>query len=231
MMIRMVLLALLIAISPVCRADEGEQLFQALRKKILSVTDYSADIKMKIDVTFLKVPLLKGTMYFKSPDKMRLERNGGISLLPRKNINLTLGNLVPTGNVTVIDMGKVQLNGKNLHLLKVVPEDDAANIVLSKIWVDEEQMVAVRAETTTRNDGTVVMDLSFGKYINWGLPDKVVIHMDLKDYKLPKGVTMDYNIVEAPEAERKGKSNKGTIQINYQSYQINKGIPDEKFKS
>ena len=28
---------------------------------------------------------------------MRLERNGGISILPKKNLNLTLSNLIPVG--------------------------------------------------------------------------------------------------------------------------------------
>jgi hypothetical protein len=213
-------------------AEDGEKLFYALRTKVLTVKDYTAQVKMKIDVSFLKVPLLRGTLLFKSPDKMRLERHGGISLLPKKNINLTLSNLIPTGNVTVIDMGNVVRDGVPLHLIKVVPEAEGGSIVLSKIWIDESRLVAVRAETTTLNDGTVVMDLTFGKYTTYGLPDRVTIFMDLKDFKLPKGVTMDYNAPTAPpeKPEAKTKGQKGTIQINYLSYDINKGIADEKFK-
>ena len=231
---RKLLLLLLISLSHVTvhAADNAETLFYTLRTKILQVQDYTAAVKMKIDVSYMKIPLLKGTLFFKAPDKMRLERNGGISLLPKKNINLTISNLIPTGKVTVIDAGEEVKDGKKLHILKVVPEDDISNIVITKIWVDEERLVAVRAETTTRNDGTVIMDLSFGKYTTYGLPDKVTIFMDLKDYKLPKGVTMDYNNMETPETEaKKVKSQKGTIQITYLKYDINKGIPDEKFKS
>lgn len=231
---RKLLLLLLISLSHVTvhAADNAETLFYTLRNKILQVQDYTAAVKMKIDVSYMKIPLLKGTLFFKAPDKMRLERNGGISLLPKKNINLTISNLIPTGKVTVIDAGEEVKEGKKLHILKVVPEDDISNIVITKIWVDEQRLVAVRAETTTRNDGTVIMDLSFGKYTTYGLPDKVTIFMDLKDYKLPKGVTMDYNNMETPETEaKKVKSQKGTIQITYLKYDINKGIPDEKFKS
>ncbi len=216
------------------KADDGTKLFYALRTKVLSVKDYTAAVKMKINVSYMRIPQLSGTLFFKSPDKMRLERHGGISLLPRKNINLTISNLIPAGEVTVIDIGNVVRDGKTLRLLKIVPEDDLSTIVLTKIWIDEASLLAVRAETTTRNDGTVIMDLTFGKYASYALPDKMTIQLDLKDYKLPKGVTMDYNneTTEAAKelAEKKPKSRKGSIQINYLSYDINKGIPDDKFK-
>lgn len=211
-------------------ALEAEQLFYALRTKVLTVKDYQADIKMKIDVSYMKIPLLKGKLFFRSPDKMRLEREGGLSLLPRKNINLTLSNLIPTGKVMVLDAGSADIAGKQFRVLKVVPEDDMGGIILSKIWVDEANMLVVRTETTTRNDGTVIMDLTFGKYSAWALPDKVTIHLDLKDYKLPQGVTMDYNNTPKPkDKEKTGGKQKGTISIQYLKYEINKGISDAVF--
>ncbi len=223
---------LLLICSVVARADDGTKLFYALRSKILTVKDYTADVKVKIDVSFMRVPQLRGTLYFKAPDKMRLERNGGLSMLPKKNINLTISNLIPSGNVTVIDMGQVTVKGKKLRLLKAIPEDETSNIILTKIWVDETSLVATRAETTTRNDGTVIMDLDFGRYIPYGLPDKVVIYMNVKDYKLPKGVTMDYNdeteATKAPKNATQGPQ-KGTIEINYLKYDINTGLSDAKF--
>ena len=54
--------------------------------------------------------------------------------------------------------------------------------------------------------------------------------MDLKDYKLPKGVTMDYNDGPAqPVAAKKVKGQKGTIEINYLKYDINTGLSDAVF--
>ncbi len=212
-------------------AGDANELFYALRTKVLSVKDYTADVKMKIDVTYMRIPELKGTLYFKSPDKLRLERHGGLSVFPKKNINLTLVNLIPAGQVMVLDMGYATRAGKKERILKVVPEDDQSNIVLSKIWVDEENMLALRTETTTRNDGTVIMDLEFGNYIPYALPDKVTILMDVKDYKLPKGMAMDY--ISENEVESKAKASKGTkgsIQITYLKYAVNTGLSDNIFK-
>jgi len=228
-----IILLLMLHLCATAKAPDATSLFETLRAKVLLVKDYTAEVKMKINVNYMKIPPLAGTLYYKSPDKMRLERHGGLSILPKKNINLTLRNLIPAGNVMVIDVGNTTIGNRQVRILKVVPEDDDNGIVLTKIWIDEADMVAVRTETTTRNDGTIIMDLEYAKYIPYSLPDKVTIHLDLKGYKLPKGVTMDYD--DLPEAKaikdaNAAKNQKGTIQISYLNYVINKGINDKVFE-
>lgn len=215
--------------SAAVQAADADKLFADLRKKVFTVNDYTAQVKIKINVTYMRIPLLAGTLYYKSPDKMRLERHGGLSILPKKNVNLTLSNLIPAGDVTVIDAGVTTIDGKTLRVIKVVPEAENGEIILTKIWVDETALLAVKTQTTTRNDGTILMDLVYDKYASFGLPEKVTIHMDVKDYKLPKGVTMDYNDMAPPATATGPKNQKGTIEIRYLSYEINKGIKDEVF--
>ena len=210
-------------------ATEASVLFESLRRKVFSVHDYSAEVKMSINVSYMRVPQLSGMLYYKAPDKMRLERHGGLSILPKKNINLTLSNLIPVGNVTVIEVEDAMIGDKKVRVLKVIPEDEKSDIILTKIWVDEKDLVALRTETTTRNDGTVAMDIEYGAYTSYCLPDKVTIYMDLKGYKLPKGVTMDYNDQPASPKSADKKNQKGTIRITYVKYTINTGLSDKFF--
>ncbi len=208
---------------------DANQLYEALRKKIFQVKDYQALVEMKIEVNYMRIPQLTGKLYFKSPDKMRLERTGGLSILPKKNINLTLSNLIPSGQVVVMDAGYAMLNGKKVRVMKIVPELDAGDIVLTKMWIDEESLLAMRTETTTRNDGTVIMEMQYAAYAQYALPDRVTIFMDLKDYKLPKGVTLDYNQSADLKPKKKTENQKGNIQIKYLKYEINKGLSDAVF--
>lgn len=210
----------------------AQDLFVKMRGKLQAVNDYTAAIKMKVDISFLRMPVIRGTLYFKTPDKIRLERNGGISILPKKNISLTLNNLVPSGNATVIDAGTDVIAGKPVRIIKVIPDNDETGIVLTKIWVDENRLLALRTETTTRDNGTVKMDLRFGKYVSWALPDEVTFVVDVKEFKVPKGMTMDYDGGEEPivQQAKSHKQRKGTIQITYLNYKINTGLSDEIFK-
>lgn len=225
--------ALLLSFAGKAQEADAEQLFYRLRDKVVSVKDYTAKVKMKIDISFMRVPPLNGTLYFKSPDKMRLERNGGISIMPKKSVNLTLNNLIPSGGATVIDAGTDEVDGRKVRVLKVVPNSDQTDIVLTKMWVDEERLLALKTETTTRDNGTVKMELEYGRYTDLALPDKVTFLLDVKEYKMPKGVTMDYDdgssATNVQKEQSKGKPRKGKIQIAYLDYKINTGLSDAIF--
>jgi len=208
--------------------DAASQLYYKVREKVNQVHDYIADVKLKMDVAFMKVPILRGTLYFKSPNRLRLERHGGISIMPQKNLNLTLTNLIAAGNVTIIDGGYETIYKTRTHVLRIVPE--GGDIVLTKAWIDEEHLLVLRTESTTRDNGTVIMELAYGKYAAQALPDKVAFTLDVKDYKLPEGVAMDYDDgTSATEQAQKMKLKKGKIYINYLSYQINTGLADALF--
>ena len=210
----------------------AEQLFYKLRARVTSIKDYTARVKMNVNVSFMKVPQLQGTLYFKSPDKLKLERAGGLSVLPKGGVTLSMNSLLPEGGVSVIDAGTDVIDGKPVRVIKAVPDGEGADIVLTKMWVDEAALLVRRAETTTRDNGTVKMDLTFGKYINLALPDRAVLTVDVKEYKMPKGVTMDYGTSQAiteDNKQAKGKRRKGTIRVEYLDYKVNTGLSDAIF--
>lgn len=73
--------------------------------------------------------------------------------------------------------------------------------------------------------------MSYGKFTAYGLPDKIVFSFNTKDYKLPKGVTFDFDDgSEAPKPSDKAKGKKGRAEISISSYIINKGIADSIFQ-
>jgi outer membrane lipoprotein-sorting protein len=232
--VRIVTVFVLLCLSVTSQAQQlsAEELFYKLRTKLEGVKDYVADVRVKIDVSYMRVPPLTGKLYFKAPGKMKLERNGGISIMPKKTMNMAISNIVPNGKVTIIDAGMETIGDKQLRAIKVVPSDDGSEIVLTKVWVDEALLLPLRTETTTRDNGTIKMELEYGKYIAQSLADKITFYMDVKDYKLPKGVTMDYDgttqTTKAHTAE--GKRKKGRIQIYYLNYKVNQGLSDEIFK-
>lgn len=204
-------------------------LFYSLRDRMTAVKDYVADVRMKIDVAFMRVPLLAGKLYYKAPGKLKLERNGGISVMPQKSVSLSVNQMMPAGDVTVIDAGRETIDGIPARIIKVIPQDEG-DIILAKVWVDESRMLALRTETSTRESGTVRMDLTYDKYARLALPDRIVFIMDTKEYKLPKGVTMDYDEGAAPaKAPAGGLPKKGRIELRYLSYQVNTGLSDAIF--
>ncbi|HWJ28810.1 MAG TPA: hypothetical protein VNS32_19855, partial [Flavisolibacter sp.] len=89
-------------------------------------------------------------------------------------------------------------------------------------------LVIRKANVTTKENGTYEIEMSYGKFINWGLPDKVTFTFNTKDYKLPKGVTFDYEKGDQKKTPA-AKDQKGKVVITYNTYTINKGIDDKIF--
>jgi hypothetical protein len=70
--------------------------------------------------------------------------------------------------------------------------------------------------------------MTYSKYLDYGLPDTIVFSFNTKDYKLPKGITLDYDDGSEKNGD-KLKNKKGTVEIDYKNYIINKGIDSKIF--
>jgi len=223
------LLAFLI---PVClSAQDVDALMKKLRVKMDAVNDYRATGRLKTDVSFLRVPVSKIQVLYRRPDKFRIKRDGGISLLPKGGISVNLNALLATGNETAIDAGSAVLKGAAMHMIKVLPADEKSDVILSTLYIDEQKLLIRKAVTTTRENGTYEMEMDYGKYAGYGLPDRVVVTFNTKDYKLPKGITFEYDPGQKPaDPKAKPADRKGRVEISYDTYAINPGLKDADFK-
>ncbi len=225
-------LAFLLAnlISVVAQAQSAEELVLRIKEKLEKVNDYEAVGKMKMNVVFIKAPVAHVKVYFKRPDKLKIINESGISLVPKGSININMGSIIGNiGGSDIIDAGKDDKTG--LRIVKLLPKDENADIVLSILHIDEKQSLVRKAKTTTRENGTYELEMSYGSYAGYGLADKVIFSFNTKDYKLPKGVSFDYDDGSGKQPDaNKVKDNKGIIEISYSSYTINKGVADNVFK-
>lgn len=213
------------------KAQTAEELMTQVREKINKVNDYEAKGKMKTNVAFIKAPIASVKVYFKKPNKLRIKNESGISLVPKGSVNINLNNIVTQNNESfdIIDAGKEDKT--NLRIIKLLPKDDNADVVLSTLYIDEKQALIKKSKTTTKDNGTYELEMSYGKYAEYGLADKVIFTFNTKDYKLPKGVTFDYDDGTAKKEDKdKLKNKKGKVEIDYSTYIINKGVPDTVFQ-
>ncbi len=210
----------------ITNAQTAEEILQKVRAKLQKVDDYEADGKMKTNVAFIKAPIATVRVYYKKPNMLRIINENGISFIPKGSVNINLNNtFINIGQFGIIDAGK---DNTGLHVIKLLPKDDTADIVLSTLYIDEKSMLVKKSKTTTKENGTYELEMSYGKYSEYGLPDKIVFSFNTKDYKLPKGITLDYD--DGTEKDReKLKNKKGTVEISYTNYRINKGIDNSVF--
>jgi len=210
--------------------EDVNMLVQKVREKINLVNNYEANGKMKTNVSFLKVPVATVKLYFRKPDRLKIKNEKGISFIPKGAVNMNMSNVLSSGKYSVLDAGTDKVGGTTVKVVKLLPEDDNADVVLSTLYIDALNQVILKSKTTTRDNGTYELEMSYGKYIAYGLPDKIIFSFNTKDYKMPKGITFDFDDgTKKKTAEEKLKNQKGKMEISIKGYIINKGIADSVF--
>lgn len=211
-------------------AQEEEALLKKVRTKLEKVADYQAEGRMKLDVSFINAPASKVTVFYKRPNRFKVKKAGGISILPKGGVSVNAGTLLSGDSYQTVPGGTSVIDGKPATIVKLIPTDEASDVVLSVLHIDEKDAVIRKAVVTTKESGTYEILFHYGTYTAWGLPDKVVFSFNTKDYKMPKGVVFEYEKGGEKKVEDKAKSKKGKVEIAYTSYSINKGVDEKNFR-
>ena len=183
----------LIFLSMSSQAQDATVLLKKVKAIMDKVNDYEATGSMKTNVTFLKVPEAVVKIYFKKPNKLKIKNEKGISFVPKGAVSINLSSILNGNDYTIIDAGVDKIAGVDVRVIKLLPLDDNADVVLSTLYIDAANSIIKKAKTTTRLNGSYQLEMAYGKYVGYGLPDKIIFTFNTKDYKLPKGVTFDFD--------------------------------------
>jgi hypothetical protein len=205
-------------------------LLAKVKAKIDQVNDYMGEAQMDIVVTFMKVPPSAVKVYFRKPNDLRILKQGGISILPKGGLNLNLSGVLNQHDYAAIDAGTETMGNEVLRVVKLVPTQNSGDVVLLTLSIDEKNLLIRKAVTTTRNNGTFELDMDYGKYIAYALPDKAVFVFNTSGFSLPKGLALDYDPENQPSGAKPPDEAKGKVILTYSGYKINKGVPASVFQ-
>src|SRR5687768_1224817 len=205
------IVVLFVLLSALAHSQEEETILKAVKGRLDKVKDYEARGTMNVDVSFINAPRSGVTIFYKKPDRFKINKSGGISLLPKGGLSINMGSLLGAGDFTTVPAGNVVVKGIVTRVLKLLPLDENSDVVLTTLFIDVQRSLILKAAVTTKENGSYELDMDYGKYASWGLPDKVNFTFNTKDYKLPKGITFEYEKGDKKTAPLKAK--KGRIEI------------------
>lgn len=208
---------------------QTDPLIEKVSQKLALVNDYVAEGTMKTNVSFIKASLGKVKVYFKKPNLLKIKKEGGISLLPKGGVSLTINSLLNTKQYIAIPLGVQQFKGKSLNVVKLVPSDEKLDWVISTLWIDPSTALVYKTFTTTKDNGSYEITMEYGSYADLGLPSKIIFSFNTKDYKLPNGITLEFGDEDAAAKQNAMKNKKGTVEITYSNYTVNKGVSNSMF--
>lgn len=220
-----ILLFLLLTVTSVYAQDVNpDVMIQKVKNNFLKVKDYIVDAHIKVNVDFLKVPETDAKIYFKQPDKVKMT-SPQFALVPKEGLNfspLSFFNI----KYSAVLIKKESLWGFNTAVIKVVPLEESQDVILTTLWIDSDYFIIRKAEVTTKSKGTYGLQLNYdvGK-TKYFVPVSMTFLFDIKADNFPN----KFGNSKEEKAQKKNKF-KGTAEIKYSNYIINKGISDNIFK-
>lgn len=193
--------------------------------KTQKAIDYSVEAHIKVDMPFIRMLPIDAKIYFKQKDKFKVESKS-IAIVPRQGFDQANQILKDTNSFTAIYQGTELIEKIKTSVINIIPLSDTTDLILAKLWINTDQNLILKSQLTTKSNGTILTEYFYGTHTAFGLPDKMIFSVDIKKFRMPKGVITNSKKEVDPSKENK----KGRIFINLANYQVNKGISDDFFK-
>ena len=212
----------------VAGAQDAQRTLSNVYRNFQKVKDYSADANIRTEIPFLKMLPINAKVYFKQKDKFKVVSKS-IAILPKQNFDQVYRLFADSNAYTAVPQGTEKIGEVMCSIISIIPISDTTDLVLGKFWIDTKRNIILKSQLTTKTNGTILAEYTYGKYAEYGLPDNAVFTVDVKKFKIPKAVAADINNTSSPKDDGK-ESKKGKIYLTMTNYAINKGVPDDVFK-
>jgi hypothetical protein len=204
------------------RADEeAVRYLDAIEKKYSELKDYTADVNVHFDMETFKTPDMQAKLYFKAPDKMKVESKG-VFFFPREGGYFNPA-LFKKDDFEIRTLEPAAEGGRELKL-RIVPKKKERMGREFILLIDRKDNLVKEIHTSQFDGRETQAKIEYGRYGSFELPRHILLTLDLPS-------------VEPNEKrgfgpfEQKSERITGTIEITYANYKVNSGLTDEIFKS
>jgi hypothetical protein len=210
------------------QSKDPEAILNKVKAEFSKIEDYTVDIKVKVDVDFLKMPDREAKIYYKRPDKIHIQSEG-FAMLPKEGLNFSPLSLL-NSNYTSFYVREDTLNKIVTSVIKVIPLDGRSNVILSTLWVDTKRDLILKVESSRKPEGTFTIDMDYLKTEKgFWLPSSLVFTFSIDRSILPRKFNFDTDSDLKKAMEDSTKVQTGKVFIDYSNYKVNTGLSDEIF--
>lgn len=203
--------------------NSASKILDEISKKFEKVNDYSVEAKIKVNIELLKVPERNAKIFFKKPDKVKMESDG-FALLPKQGMNFS-PNLFLTDKYESIYIRKEKIDNIDYDVVKIIPLSDTSNILLSTLWIDSKNLVIKKANTVTKKTGMLAIEFKYDqKLIKYSLPSEIKFIFNPEENSSEKKVNTNQS------GKIVSRTMKGNVIVNYSNYKVNTGMSDDIFE-
>ena len=196
-------------------AQSPKKLFAEINKKFDKVNGYKSDLRLDFDIPFVKIKTVNAKAKYTKPDQFDITSTSLLFLPKQKNL-MAQQVLRDTNSYTAVLAAEETISGVKTIVVNVIPNTDG-DLILGKFWIDKTRKLILKSQLTTKSNGMVTIENTFGKFADYALPDKMQFTVDVAKFKIPKALVADIGSNVNKTATTKPQ-NKGSITLNFSNY-------------
>jgi outer membrane lipoprotein-sorting protein len=228
MFLKILLLVLLLISSTQAQNKDPKKMLEDVKNEYEQIKDYQADIHIKVDIPFIKMPERKAVIYFKQPDKIHIE-SGGFAILPKEGIKFSPLTMLES-DYTALYEREESVGNIIAAVVKIIPLNSESDLLLSTLWIDPVQNRILKIESSRKPSGNFIIELSYGSETEYNLPELISFTFSA-DPTLLQPQSHNQTGLDTEEASKdSAKTKPGKVLIHYSNYKVNMGIPDSIFQ-
>lgn len=207
-------------------ASVSLEIIDKVKDNFKKIKDFQADMNLKIDISYLNAPEKSGKIYFKQPNKTKIDIDG-FSMLPKQGTGNFINEIL-SKDITIIENGTENLGNVSTTKVKIIPNNPTEDIAIATMWIDTKDFNVLKSEIITKKSGSYTVMIDYKQINNMYLPEEVKIKFSVPEFSLPKTMTGDFKDDKSKSKSKDGKT-EGLVVINYSNYIVNKGLNDNVF--
>jgi hypothetical protein len=200
----------------------------SLKNKLNRVNNYSADVSISLNVSFIRIPVRSAKVYYKKPDKVRIKSKDFV-MLPKKGINFQLQDLL-NKPYTAVWIRREKRKGQMCEVIKLIPLNDNPEVIVATLWLDRRNSRLMALDANTRENGSFSIGFGYTETPDaYDLPRLLQFTFEVNKMSLPMGITGEFDVDE--RSRKPDGPEKATLTLKYSNFLINKGIDDSVFST
>lgn len=201
--------------------EEGASYLDAAIKRFSSLEDYTVDVRVRFDIEALKAPDMEGRLYYKAPDKMKIESKR-VFFFPREGGYFNPAAFKPE-NFEVTLLEHLIEEGRKAVRLKLIPKRarwPGQGFILT---IDTEQNLIKEIDTSPFGGRKIKATIEYGRFGDFDLPTRIRLQLDISSIEMDGARFFDPSVQRA-------KRIRGSVEVVYSNYRVNRGLSEEIFQ-
>lgn len=226
---RIFILILVLYVTAFNQTKNPEAILEKVKAEFDKVEDYQVDVQTKIDISFLKMPDRKATIFYKKPDKFHIDSEN-FAMLPKSGLNFSpLGFL--NYKYTAFYEREDTIKGNPVSVIKVIPLEGSAEVIISTLWVDTQRNIILKVESSRKPQGNFVVNIDYLKTSDgFWLPSSILFEFSIDGSGLPKRFGDGQGSNDKQKKDDSKKVETGKVYLTYSNYKVNIGLQDSIFE-